>query len=214
MAAVLACGQGAVLSHRSAAGLWKLLDWRGGLVDVTAPVAGGRRRRKGLCIHRIPSLPRSATTTLLRIPVTTPARTFADLRSVLSPGEFRQAARRADFLRLPVDFGELVPDRTASELERLFLRLCRRMRLPLPEVNVWIGTYRVDFLWREQRVAVETDGYESHRGRQAFEDDRARDNALMAAGYDVLRFTYRRVVHEPDAVAAALRARLNRASTL
>jgi very-short-patch-repair endonuclease len=182
-------------------------------VDVTVPVAGGRKRRDGIRIHRIPSLPRSATTSRLRIPVTTPARTLADIRPQLSPGGFRSAARQADFLRLPVDFERLVPDRSATELERLFLRLCHRRRLPLPEVNVWIGRHRVDFLWREQRVVVETDGYESHRGRQAFEDDRARDNELMAAGYDVLRFTYRRVVDEPEHVAAVIRARLDRSST-
>ena len=71
-----------------------------------------------------------------------------------------------------------------------------------------VGRFTVDFLWREHRLIVETDGYTAHRGRQAFEDDRVRDNELMASGYDVLRFTQARVANEPDEVVAVVRARL------
>ncbi len=73
----------------------------------------------------------------------------------------------------------------------MFLRLCRRHRLPLPEVNVRMGPFVVDFLWRRQSLIVETDGYRFHRGRQAFEDDRVRDTELRLTGYEVIRFTYR-----------------------
>jgi very-short-patch-repair endonuclease len=77
-------------------------------------------------------------------------------------------------------------------------------------VNVVVGGFTVDFLWRERRLIVETDGYGSHRGQQAFEDDHRRDNELIALGHDVLRFTYWRVLNEPSAVAALVRGRLNR----
>ncbi len=96
-------------------------------------------------------------------------------------------------------------DRTRSELEHLFLRLCRRYRLPAPEVNVRVGSLLVDFLWPEQQLVVETDGYRYHRGPVAFEDDRNRDLELRERGYEVLRFSYRQVTAEAERVAAALR---------
>jgi very-short-patch-repair endonuclease len=202
MAAVLACGDGAALSHRSAAELWRLLELAAGPIHVTVPVAGGRCSRPGLCIHRVPSLAPTDTTRCKDIAVTTPTRTLSDLRSVLSRDQFGRAVRQAEFRRLPIDARGLLPDRTASELERIFLRLVRRYRLPIPEVNVQVGGYEVDFLWREQRLIVETDGYRYHSGSAAFEDDHMRDNRLMALGYTVLRFTYRRVVEAPEEVAA------------
>jgi Protein of unknown function (DUF559) len=106
------------------------------------------------------------------IPVTTPARTIADLHRVvskrdkaglISPRELRRAVRQAEVLGLPLG-DEVASDRTRSDLERDFLRLCSRHDLPTPEVNVRIGSYLVDFLWRKQRLVVETDGYSSHRG--------------------------------------------------
>jgi very-short-patch-repair endonuclease len=120
----------------------------------------------------------------------------------------RQAVREAEFLGLPIDPRALVPDGTASELERIFLRLCRREKLPMPDVNVWIGRDQVDFFWREHLLVVETDGYRAHRGSVAFEDDRAKDHRLLALGYGVLRFTYSRVLQEPGPVAALVRRRL------
>ncbi len=95
-------------------------------------------------------------------------------------------------------------DLTRSELEHRFLRLCRRHRIPTPEVNVRLGPFLVDFLWRDQRLIVETDGYRFHRGREAFEADRARDVELRLLGYTVVRFTHRQVVREPSRVAQAL----------
>jgi very-short-patch-repair endonuclease len=178
MAAVLACGHGTALSHRSAAELLRLLDPAGGPIHITVPVAGGRRRRPGIRIHRIPSLPAAATTRRDGIAVTSPARTLVDLRSTVSRDEFRRAVRQAEFRRYSIDAHLLNPDRTASELERPFLRLVRRHRLPDPEVNAQVGGLEVDFLWREQRLIVETDGYRYHRGSAAFEADRERDNRL------------------------------------
>ncbi len=117
--------------------------------------------------------------------------------------ELRRAVRQADVLGLPIGN---VPgrDRTRSDLERDFLRLCRRYRLPCPEVNVRIGRYLVDFLWREPRLIVETDGYRYHRGRAAFESDRTRDLELRALGYETIRLSQRQLLDEPDRVAAVV----------
>jgi len=207
-AAVLACGAGAVLSHRSAAELWSMLEPVDGVVQITVPVAGGRARRAGIRIHRHPSLSRAETTAQNGIAVTRPGRTLADLRPTISAGEFRLAVRQAEIQGLPIDTRALVPDGTTSELERMFIGLCRRENLPIPETNVRIGRDRVDFLWRESRVVVETDGYRHHRGWVAFEDDRGRDNRLLELGFEVLRFTYSRVADEPEAVARLVRRRL------
>jgi len=202
IAAVLACGEGAVLSHRSAAELWGMLEAHGPPVHVIARRSAGRKHR-GLRAHRSPSLTLHETTSHRGIAVTTPARTLADLRHVESPGMVRKAIRQAEYLGLPL--GEIQTDGTRSDLERAFLLLCRRYRLPAPEVNQRIGPYTVDFLWRDRRLVVETDGYATHRGRQAFEDDRARDSHLTALGYNVLRFTYHRLTCDAPAVAIAVR---------
>ncbi len=146
MAAVLASGSGAVLSHRSAAALWGLLPVPSGPVDVTAPASSGRSRRAGIRLHRSLSVPGACTTTHRGIPVTTPARTIADLGRA-APAEVRRALRQAAVVGLHIPEG-VEADHTRSELESQFLGLCRRHRLPLPEVNVRIGSMTVDFLWR------------------------------------------------------------------
>jgi very-short-patch-repair endonuclease len=145
------------------------------------------------------------------IPVTTPARTIADLRRAstrhvgsVSAQELRRAIRQAGPLGLSIgDPG--AKDRTRSELEYLFLRLCRRHGLPTPEVNVRIGGLLVDFLWRSRRLIVETDGYRYHGDRPAFEEDRDRDLRLKWLGYDVVRLSYRQVEKEPRRIAETLR---------
>jgi very-short-patch-repair endonuclease len=210
MAAVLASGAGAVLSHTSAAMLWCMLDEADGVVHVTVPVAGGRGRRNGIRIHRHPSLPRSARTSRDNIPVTSPQRTLEDLKRDVDPGVLRQAIRQAELRRLPVDAAALVGDRAASPLELAFLQLCQRHHLPEPEANARVGPYRVDFLWREQLLVVETDGRRYHRGLIATEDDRERDRYLRKIGYEVLRFTYEQVTESPRVVATEVRAALNR----
>jgi len=216
MAAVLACGEGAVLSHSSAAALWKLLKPFDGPIHVSVPTTSGRSPRRGIHLHRTPalaepspspsSLPirggrgRRLTTTRDRIPVTTVPRTIEDLRGSLPPRLVRRAIRQAEFMGLRLDGIE--SDRSRSDLERAFLNLLRRHRLPAPEVNVKLGRWEVDFLWRAQNLVVETDGFAYHRGSVAFEDDHARDLDLRAAGYAVLRFTGRQIEEEPGRVVA------------
>lgn len=143
------------------------------------------------------------------IPVTTPARTITDLRRIATPAQLRQAIRQTEALGLQTGLGRRA-DPTRSELEDLFLRLCAQHSLPKPEVNVRVGPYEVDFLWRARRVIAETDGYRYHRGNQAFEDDHERDLQLRARGYDVRRFTYRQVTETPLEVAASVADALGR----
>jgi very-short-patch-repair endonuclease len=207
-AAVLACGHGAALSHRSAAELWQLLKPTDGPVHVTAPVAGGRKQRAGLRIHRSSHLTSADTSRRNGIAVTSPARTIRDLKRVCPPDVVRRAVREAEFRGLPIgEYGDR-SDGTRSELERIFLRLCRRHRLPSPEVNASLGRFTVDFLWRQEGLVVETDGYMAHRGQQAFEDDRVRDIELAALGFEVLRFTYLQVKSHSVRVARLVRDRL------
>jgi very-short-patch-repair endonuclease len=139
--------------------------------------------------------------------VTKPARTLDDLHRVLGTREFATALREAEYLRLPIG-DRFSPDGTRTELEACFLALCRRHRLPIPEVNARVGAFTVDFLWREARLIVEVDGWTAHRTRSAFEADRARDARLEAVGYRVVRFTHQRVTRERGTVAATVRALL------
>ena len=210
MAAVLACGDGAVLSHRSAATLWRMIASPSTLTDVTVPGDAGRKRRDGISLHRSSTLLPSETTSRFGIPVTKPARTLADLRRVLPADRYAAALREAEYLRLPIGnrFGH---DRTRTELEGRFLALCRRHRLPKPDGNVEIEPYTVDFLWPRQRLIVEVDGWESHRTRSAFEADRARDAYLATLGYKVLRFTWRQLAEDAAAVVRTIRTLLENA---
>lgn len=220
MAAVLACGDRAVLSHASAAALWKLLRPIAGPVHVSVPTHAGRRQQAGIRVHRCVSLfaePHAADlgrvesspllTVRHRIPVTTPARTLADLERALAPPLVRRARRQAEIASYALG-RRARGDGTRSDFERDLLSLCRDHRLPPPEVNVRVGRWTVDFLWRAERVAVETDSYRYHRGSVAFEDDHARDLDLRARGLAIRRFTERQVREEPERVAADLRAAL------
>jgi hypothetical protein len=208
MAATIACGRGAVLSHRSAAELWGLLDPRPGPVDVSIPGRGGRVARRGIRLHRPVSLTRAETTRRDGIAVTRPSRTLADLRARAPGPLYRRALRQGELLGLPLGRVDLDTDHTRSELERRFLALCRRGGRPAPEVNARLGDHTVDFLWRVQQLVVETDGYRYHRGSVAFETDRARDNELASLGYQVLRFTYAAVLDRPQATVSLVRSRL------
>ena len=217
MAAVLACGDGAVLSHLSAAELWGI--WRRVRrpsearrvevpdVYVTVPRTSGVRKRTGIVLHRSSTLIARHCTSQDGIPVTTPARTLDDLRPLLSPAQFAAAVREAEFLRLRIDEG-IESDRARTDLEQAMLALCRRHRLPRPEVNVKVDRYEVDFLWRDQRLIVEVDGWEAHRGRSAFEEDRARDARLAVLDYEVVRFTWRQLERDPSGVARTIRSLL------
>lgn len=212
MAAILACGPGALLSHGSAAVHWELLRPLDGPIDVSVPTQNGRKGRRGVRIHRCQALGKAPFLTTgagkrlstkgvvhKGIPVTTVARTLEDLqRSDMRPSLVRRAIRQAEFLRLPL--GEIETDGTRSDLERDFLRLWRRHRIPLPEVNVPIGPMTVDFLWRDERLVVETDSYVTHGGKVAFEDDRQRDLELRRRGYRVHRFSESQLESEPAAI--------------
>jgi very-short-patch-repair endonuclease len=224
MAAVVARGEGAVLSHGSAAVLWKLLKPLDGPVHVSVPNTSGRKKRRGIHLHRTPSLAepspspsssairggrgrRLLTTYRDNIPVTTVPRTIEDLRATsFAPRLLRRAIRQAELMGHRLDGIET--DRSRSDLEVAFLDLWRRHHLPPPEVNVKLGRWEVDFLWRSQRLVVETDSWTYHRGSIAFEDDHARELDLRAAGYTVLRFTDKQLESEPERVAADVRRAL------
>jgi very-short-patch-repair endonuclease len=205
MAAALALGDRAVVSHRSAAALWGMLPAHGGVIDLTIPGDGGRKTRSDIRVHRSVTLIARLTTRQRGIPVTKPSRTLRDLRRTGPQPVFRAALRRALDLRLIRSSGIPEADLTRSELERLFLALCRRHRFPQPEPNVRLGRYEVDFLWRDRGLVVETDGFHHHGHRAAFESDRAKDAHLQSLGYRVFRFTYRQVHDHPAEVAASLR---------
>jgi Protein of unknown function (DUF559) len=210
-AAVLACGESAVLSHGSAAALWAFLRPIPGPIDVSVPSDGGRRARHGIRLHRCRSLRPDQVTERLGIPVTTPARTIGDVEGALPPHLARRAARQAELAGFRLG-SAAAADGTRSDLERDFLRLCRRYGIPAPEVNVKVGSWTVDFLWRRQRVAAETDFYGYHRGRVAFQNDRTRDLDLRRRGLAVHRFSEQQLNEQPGEVAADLRDALGLAS--
>ena len=139
--------------------------------------------------------------------MTTPAQTLADLRGVVPEARWRRAVRQAEVLGLRTGLEKTEP--TRSELEDEFLQLCDRHRIPKPEVNVRVGAHEVDFLWRAERLVVETDGYRYHRGWQAFENDHDRDLVLRGLGLSVVHFTFRQVTSEPDRVAALVAVELS-----
>lgn len=228
MAAVLACGDGTVLSHRAAAAHWGIQAPGAGSIDVTLPRRTGRKCRRGVRSHRTQTLADDEWTIHEGIPVTTLARTLLDLASACSRRAVERAVEESERLRLfDLRAVELVMDRhprspgrgvlravldeyrveeelTRSDLERLFLRLCAASGIRRPLVNTIVGRFEVDFVWRPQWLVVECDGRETHGTRAAFERDRARDAWLTANGYRVVRFTWHRVVREPAEVAALL----------
>lgn len=234
MAAVLACGDGAVLSHRAAAALWGLLGTATKHVDVSVPITCGRSR-PGIAVHRTETLAAHDVTAVDGIPCTSVARTLLDLAEVVPRRLLERALDQAEVLglfdgRALADVLERAngrrgtgrlrraaseatePALTASELEQRFLALCGQADIPYPAVNAWVVAnaepLQVDFLWRAERLVVETDGYAFHASRQAFERDRRRDQLLKLAGYETLRFTWRHVAEDPDEVTEALRALL------
>jgi len=216
MAAVLACGSGAVLSHMSAAALWGLLKPGDGPIHVSLPSPNGRRRRNGVRIHRCPSLAappslddegREVTLVTERnwIPVTTVPRTIHDLEVTASPHLVRRAIRQAELAGVRLGPRATVKTRrTRSDFELHFLDLCERNGFRSPEVNVRVGRWTVDFLWRPHRLVVETDSYATHRGSAAFEDDHDRDLDLRRQGFTVHRYTEAQIRNHPALVVADL----------
>jgi very-short-patch-repair endonuclease len=200
MAAVLACGEDAVLSHHSAAALWELLRPLDGPVHVSVPTTAGLKPRRGIHIHRCPSLSDPLTTRRHNIPVTTIQRTIDDLEGTVPPDLLRRARRQAELKRVRLEGSD--GRRLRSGLEEDFLALFVEHRLPPVETNVKLGRWEVDFLWRRQRLVVETDCFTYHRGAIAFEDDHARELDLHQLGFKVLRFTDKQLEDEPERVVA------------
>jgi predicted transcriptional regulator of viral defense system len=219
LAAVLACGDSAVLSHRSAAAHWGLLPTGVTRIEVTAP-----RTRAGdakIRLHHSRSLIARDTTTYQGIPITSVARTLLDLAATVRADRLERALAQAEHLELYDDRAitellaranghrgqkalteatALEPKLTRSDWEIRLLKLVRAAALPEPLVNLPFdapdhGECKPDFHWPAHRLIVETDGWRTHRTRAAFESDRAKDAALTAAGYRVVRFTWR----TPDA---------------
>ena len=223
LAALLFIGSGSLVSHRSAACLWGLTQ--GFPPDEVEATVVGRHAasRPGLRIYRVGRLDPDDVRLLWGIPVTAPARTMIDFAAHAPEPEFRRALSEAYVQgllsdRTLADAMERVPGRTGiarlrttlndesgraptrSQAERLLLRLIADAQLPLPAVNVLLEGHEVDFLWRVEQLVVEVDGHGFHGHRAAFERDRRRDQRLVAAGYRVIRVTWRQLVGEPLAV--------------
>ncbi|HVX34467.1 MAG TPA: DUF559 domain-containing protein [Solirubrobacterales bacterium] len=211
MAAVLAVGEEAVLSHTAAVALWQFLKPIPGPIHVTVGGEGGRKKRRGIIVHRSRTLTPRDVTRRHGIAVTTPARTIEDLRGEVDDHLFRRALRQAELSGYRVPHLS-VTRRTRSDLELLFLGLCEDHGLPRPLVNHRVHGHRVDFHWPGRRLVVETDSWEYHRGSVAFEDDHERDLRLRAAGIAVRRYTADQLEAAPQAVVADLRRALGLAS--
>ncbi len=236
MAAVLASGPDAVLSHWSAAALWVIRPNSRGIVDVTDPVKS--RTWDGIRRHH-KSLPHDEITVKEGIPVTTVPRTIFDLAATEPLDVVKALLREAEFQELhdPLSLWDLVErypgrrgirkvkaalealkdepvDERKSRLEERFDPFLRHHHLPRPRFNDWIPVgskrFQVDCLWPDQRQIVELDGWQGHKTRTAFREDRARDRRLRVAGYGVTRLTWNQFEDEPEAIAADLRALLTR----
>jgi very-short-patch-repair endonuclease len=231
LAAVWTYGPKAALSHRTAAAVWGMRASGGGDFDVTVATTAGVVERAGTSLTRT-SRPLEVTRLNL-LPVTTPARTLLDLAGVVAPHYAEAALKEADVLEL-FDLTALRtvlaahprhPGRktlaalldaaqrtdlalTLSELEIRFRELCDAHALPQPAVNARPLGFRVDFFWPAAGLVIETDGWRTHPTRAAFEEDRARDQALARAGLRTVRLTHRQLVDRPADVAATLRALL------
>ncbi len=226
MAAILACRSKAVLSHRSAAATWGIGSELRGVVEITLRASTGPRQ-PGLRVYRRPGLKDEEMVFVpAGIPVTDVVRTLIDLATCLEAPALDRAIREADKLGLidpetlrlalsgrPGQKGvrrlrDLLDRRTFrltdSELERRFLRLVQRAGLKLPLTQQEVGGFRVDFLWPELGVVVETDGLRYHRTPAQQAHDLRRDQAHTAAGRVPLRFTHAQVYFEAEQVAAIL----------
>jgi hypothetical protein len=220
--AVLACGQGAVLSHESAASLWGLLPRWEFPLHVTAQ---GRRERPGITGHRCPSLAPRDVTRQHGVPTTTRARTVLDVapgltakaltrlvNDALRSRHLRRAALQDVISRSPLHpgtkllkpFAEATTNPTNSTFEDDFLVFVEKYNLPTPLINVRVNGRQVDAYFPEHRLIVETDGWEFHKDHAAFEDDRDRDAENLRSGISTVRITRDRFDTSPDYEAARL----------
>jgi very-short-patch-repair endonuclease len=237
MAAVLACGPGAVLSYRSAAFLHGILDDNRDRVDVIAPNRRGRAPR-GLAAHRDGTLTPTDRVVIEGIPCTSLARTLLDIAATEAPRALRYAVTQAEVekifdlaevvellkrskgrrgvarLRLAIELHDPAEQDARSELEKKLLRLFKRGRLSPPEVNGHLVVDGIsmmpDFIWRDARLIVEADGRRVHGTVTAFEKDRQRDQRLVAAGWTVIHATWHQATQEPERLLRILRALLSR----
>jgi very-short-patch-repair endonuclease len=216
MAAVLACGPDAALSHRSAAALWRIAPRWHSPVEVTAPTM---HRLKGIHVHRSRHIDATAH---YGIRVTTPVRTLVDLADVLNPKQLTRALNEAQVQRLVTAnelatlltrypgrrTSQLTPERgaTRSTLEDRFVRFLKRHHLPLPELNQQIAGHEVDAVYREQNLVIELDSRQFHSTPRAFENDRDRDADLLNAGFSTLRVTDHRLKEQQATEAQRLKA--------
>jgi len=233
-AAALACGMGAVISHRSAAALLGLLNEGPVVIDVIPPHEQGRAI-DGIRFHRVRPPRLEETGTVDGIPCTSPARTFVDLAGTVSDRTLRSCFERAaqrNLLDIPAIEASMDPGRRGmpslrrladewrqaapvakknklkSPLEAKVLPLVLRRDLPIPVSNAPVqianGRIEVDFLWPAAKFVVEADSRDFHGTYVAFERDRWRDRELMRAGYATLRVTHREAEQEPEAIADAV----------
>jgi predicted transcriptional regulator of viral defense system len=230
MAAVKACGDGAVLSHYSAGALFGFVQWDGRYPEVTL-IGSTTRRHRELRVHRTATLDRADRSSYRGIPITAPARTLADLAYLLDYDPLRRAVRQAQSLRR-VSLRELAdvtrrlgrrrgrrnlmrilatgPAPTRSELEDVVLDLILSAGLQRPDINVplFLAGRRVipDFRWPECRLVVEADGAAWHEDKLSREDDAARQALLEAHGEHVLRVTWTQALWNPQQKVARIRA--------
>jgi hypothetical protein len=231
MAAVLASGEGAVLSHRDAAAAWGIRQSNRRPVEVTVP--GRRRSPPRLQLH-FAHLPADEVTTVRGIPITTVPRTIFDLAAVLPRRHVERAIHEAEVRRLydPLSLDDLIARHpgsrgvatvraivadatrgsgvTRQELEALFLDFVERVGLPRPELNqiVEVGdrSFECDCVWREQQLIVELDGRHVHGTPRNYESDRERDRLLTVHEWRVIRITWLHLHRDADEVARDLRA--------
>ncbi len=225
LAAVLLCGEGAALSHRSAGALWGFVEDRAGEVDVS--VRGrGEPRARGIRARTRPSLPATDVVVHGGIPVTRPGRTLLDLAAEISPRTLERAVNEADKLDL-IDPERLRDELAAwtglpgvralralldrdtfrlsdSELEVRFRAIAAQAGLRQPRTKAMVNGFEVDFYWPDLRLVVETDGLRYHRTPSAQARDQLRDQTHTAAGLTTLRFTHRQVTREPGRVRRVL----------
>jgi very-short-patch-repair endonuclease len=211
MAAVLACGDNALLSHDSAAALWGWRRWPR-TPEVTSTLA---RRRPGIFTHRTRSMPRADRDRQLGVPVTSPERTIREIESRLTRKQFTRVVKDASLQRRLDDAAVTrllgyPAEPTRSEFEEAFRRFCRRFGLPRALTLADVHGYEVDALFAEQRLVIELDGWEFHRSRVAFGDDRDRDADLLDFGYETVRITWERLHEMPEREAARLKRILAR----
>jgi hypothetical protein len=232
MAAVLACGPAAAASHRMAGALHAILN--SSALEVTVPTRGNRRI-PGIVIHRSRCLDAAEVTAIDGVPCTSLTRTLLDYAEGATDRQVERACEQAEILRIydqrAIDATlERNPGRhgakrlravtadfrpgttpTRNDFEEALLAICERIGAPRPLVNAWIpfpegGGVEADFLWPHPKRIVEVDGFETHGTRRSFEDDRRRDRRLKLMGFEVIRFTWREVIHSPGSVERELAA--------